>query len=214
MQTPVQYAKRIRNDYVFRTRLSLPVSAAASVVTCCYYLITALSVHTMRWQFGIALWYAVLYFAKLFLIACFARRSFHPIAAAIVTAWFLLALGTCSFFLAQILHFGGVQLTLPNSSIVLNGTIFLSTVSAFSGRRFLRLHTRESAYFRCRKYLARTECLFALILLFVKLIEIYSWTHDSDLLYARYLGGLLISVYALTLCALLCASVTNRLTKK
>ncbi len=209
-----RYARRFFHDFVFRTRIILPLSAAASVLLCCYYLMFAVLHPQMRWQTALATWYLLLFLAKLYLLRAFYGGESSPRTVGIVTAGALLLLGLEALAFVNVFYFCDVRLTLQDSSVVLNGTVFLSTAFSFLGRRFFKCEGRMGAYYRCRKYLARAESFFALVLLFLKLVELFDWSHDGGLLLAQYLGGLLAGAYSLTLALRLLIAGKRQCAKK
>lgn len=180
--------KRFCFNYAFRSEVLLFCSVAADFAFGLYYGLLWGVRGAGIWVCGLFAVYLLLAFVRAGLFWLYERekRGGTPDRASsyeLLTGVGLLVYGGAIIALAVLAYAGGELLSVPLGSVVTNLAVvfvvngvfvngyyfFFRFLVPFMGRRHMRRDNVHSAFFRCKKYLTRSESLFVLVVLVARI---------------------------------------------
>lgn len=219
IQNMVEKFKKFWGNFFIRSVVLLITSVAADLALIIYYCI-GLSINFAggTWYTGQICFYALLSAARVLLLIFFVKTIHKDeekahVAAAICTVCFLILLGIEMILLANLIYKNNIPLPGTNIIIFINGSYIIAKmiISLTGGVRYRGTLQRQTTLFCCKKYLSRAEGLFLFYVLYGKLIELYQWKNDYDLILSNYMAGILVGAYTIFLGGLLLYKVIRSL---
>ena len=119
----------------------------------------------------------------------------------IVTVTSLILMGIEDILLTQLIYVNGLVLDGPGFIILLNGLIIIIQliIALIDFIKFRKSSDKNDYLYLASKYLSISDCLFLFYILFAKLIQLYGWINDPEILFANYLEGIVCGAITLLL---------------
>lgn len=215
----VEKFKILWDDFFIRSVVLLAASIFADIALIIYNCISlSHNSASATWYTGQICFYSLLFAARATLLIFFAKNKHKNeekvyVAAAICTIGFLVLLGIEMILLANLIYKNNIPLAGTNIIILINGSYIIAKMitSLTGGVRYRGTLQRKTTLFCCKKYLSRAEGLFLFYVLYGKLIELYQWKNDYDLILSNYMAGILVGAYTIFLGGLLLYKVIRSL---
>lgn len=151
-------------------------------------------------------YYALLLLARLLLILFFVKRiktkkESKDLIVVIVAAISLILIGVEDILLTQLIYVNGLILDGPGFIILFNGLIIIIQliIALINFIKFRKSSDKNDYLYLATKYLSISDCLFLFYILFAKLIQLYGWINDPEILFANYLEGIVCGAITLLL---------------
>lgn len=205
-------AKKFCLDYAFRSEILLFFSILADLVFGLYYASLLVGQRADLWCCGLFAFYLLLVIVRITLLSSYEKdkRRKEKYLFELTTGVVLLLLGAEIGILAITAWYYGVLISIPSAVVIANTAVvmfangfflnllyvFFKFIFPFLGKKRMRERSLRSSFFRCKKYLTRSESLFVLVMLLSKLIVQFGEPTSKKILF-HLCAFLAVSAFAL-----------------